>query len=152
MRALLPVACVALAMALGCATGASRLERYRALSQQSRDDFDKYHQFMTERQQERFFECPSDEQRRAQIAALHIEERLARYPEHIQKAIWSQQVVPGMDREAVLLTWGKPESVERPDFEDSKGVSTEIWSFDRGSGGQREVEIVQGIVTSVEGQ
>ncbi len=144
------LATLSIGAALGCASGPNRLELYRALSQPSKDAYDKYHQFMTEPRQEAYLAAKSDEERARMIGDLHVEERLARYPDYIQKAIWSQEVVAGMDREAVLLTWGRPDSVERPYSEDSQGVDREIWSFRRGTGDVRLVEIVQGVVLSVE--
>ncbi|MGI5862797.1 MAG: hypothetical protein ACOX6T_12165 [Myxococcales bacterium] len=144
------LAALALGAALGCVSGPNRLELYRALSQPAKDAYDKYHQFMTEPRQEAYLTAKSDEERQRMIADLHVEERLARYPDYIQKAIWSQEVVAGMDKEAVLLTWGRPDSVERPFSEDSQGVDREIWSFRRGAGDVRRVEIVQGVVLNVE--
>ena len=141
---------LSLVLLLGCASGPTRLERYRALPQPSKDAYDKYHQFLTESGQERYLAAPTEEARAKIIADLHIEERLARYPEYVQRAIWSQEVVAGMDKEAVLLTWGRPDSVDRPYLDDSQGVAREIWSFRRGADDLRRVEIVQDVVTSVE--
>ncbi len=144
---------LAVLLGAGCATaGFNRLERYHALSEKSREAFDKYHQFMTEGQQERFLDGPDDEARQRLLVDLHVEERLARYPKYVQDAIWSQDVVPGMDTAAVLLSWGKPDEVERPFHEDNRGVDQQLWIYRRGPTGKedRRVTVVQGVVTAVE--
>jgi len=148
LRRRVALALLAGLIVVGCATGPNRLELYRGMSQPSRDAYDKYHQFMSEALQERYLAPHSDEERARMVAELHIEERLARYPEYVQRAIWSQDVVAGMDREAVLLSWGRPDEVERPYLDDNQGVAREIWIFRRGE--LRRVDIVQGVVTAVE--
>src|SRR5687768_8430246 len=92
----------------GC-TGAKRLDAVSALSDDSKALYAKYRQFLTENQQDHFLSLPSDEARREFIQGLKIEERVARYPPPIQDAIWAREVIPGMNAEAVLLSWGVPE-------------------------------------------
>jgi hypothetical protein len=147
MRAFVVAVLVAL---LACAHSPDRLERYRALSQPAKDAYDRYHQFFTELQVERYLAAPSDEGRQKFVAGLHIEERLARYPKYVQDAIWSRDVVPGMDREAVLLSFGRPDSVDRSDDARARGVDDEMWYFKRGGNGDVRVRIIQGVVTTVE--
>lgn len=152
MRALLLLVAVAALLCAGCAHQPDRLERYRALSPPAKDAYDKYHQFLTDSQQERYLAAPTDEERAAQLAGLHIEERLARYPRYVQDAIWSRDAVPGMDKEALLLSWGRPDSVDRLAADHSQGVQEEVWSYRRGprSKDDYRVTIVQGVVTLVE--
>jgi hypothetical protein len=139
--------------ALGaCAHGPEPLERYQALSQPCKDTWDKYHQFFTDGQQDRYFAAASDEERLKLVADLHIDERLARYPQYVQDAIWSREVVPGMDTAAVLLSWGRPDAVDRLNADQSKGVDQQVWQYRRGPQGKDDyrVTIVQGAVTAVE--
>ncbi|MBI5547131.1 MAG: hypothetical protein HY901_24890 [Deltaproteobacteria bacterium] len=150
MRLLLVIA--SLLALVGCAHSPDRLERYRALSQPAKDGYDKYHQFLTDSQQERYLAAATDEERVRLLADLHIEERLSRYPPYVQTAIWSRDVVPGMDKEAVLLSWGRPDSVDRLDADSSKGIQQEIWAYRRGPQTRDDyrVTIIQGVVTVVE--
>ncbi|MFZ5472002.1 MAG: hypothetical protein ACOZIN_21445 [Myxococcota bacterium] len=126
-----------------------RLEQVQALSDEGKELYSKYRQFMTEGQQDQFLDLPSDEERGQFIAALKIEERLARYPRYIQEAIWSQEVVPGMDREAVLLTWSTPMLREWDEQELAKGNEVERWSYRRFDQ-LVQVILTNGVVTSVE--
>ena len=57
-----------------------------------------------------------------------------------------------MDREAVLLSWGKPNSIERVDTDHSKGVDQQIWMYRRGPQTRDDyrLTIVEDRVTLVE--
>lgn len=149
MRWALVATLVALA---GCKHAPAKVELYQALSAPAKAEYDKYRQFLTEGQQDRYLALPDDAQRAQLIADLHIEERLAKYPPYVQKAIWDRDVVPGMDKEAVLLSWGRPDSVERLSADDSKGVDQESWSYRHGKKADDKVTIVQNVVTVVEKQ
>lgn len=121
---------VLLAALAACATvPGDRHQRYLALSDDSRALYEKYHQFMTDSQQDRFLNLPDDDARKAFVADLHVEERLAKYPKFIQDAIWKQDVVVGMDGTAVMLSWGPPDEEERREGEDSNGVRYEKWIY-----------------------
>jgi len=93
-----------------------------------------------------------DAEREKMLADLHIEERLARYPQYVQDAIWAREVVPGMDTAAVLLSWGRPDAVDRLNADQSKGVDQQVWQYRRGPQGKDDYRVlmVQGVVTSVE--
>jgi len=145
-------AALALACALACSATPSRLSRYQAMSPESQAAYDKYNQFLTEGQQEKYLSLPTDQDRARMIADLHVEDRLARYPQYVQDAIWSREVVPGMDKAAVLLSWGQPSSVERDFLDDSKGVTRERWTYRRGPTGKEDLHllIVEGLVQAVE--
>lgn len=134
-----------------CATGGGRLAMYRALSPDAQQMYDKYHQFMTESQKERYLALPGDQDRRTFVHDLHIEERLAKYPKYVQEAIWSRQVVAGMDKAAVFLTWGQPDEVERATYEAARGVEREVWFFRRGTSHAQDhqVLIINGQVVEV---
>jgi hypothetical protein len=145
-------ALVLAAFPLACTATPSRLSRYRAMSPESQAAYDKYNQFLTESQQEKYLSLPTDRERQEMLAGLHIEERLAKYPQYIQDAIWSREVVPGMDKAAVLLTWGQPTAVERDFLDDSKGVMRERWVYRRGSTGHEDYQVllVEGLVQAVD--
>jgi hypothetical protein len=144
---------IATAALLACASTPDRHARYTSLSAESRDLYEKYGQFLTESQKDRFLALPDDEARKQFIADLHVEERLAKYPRHVQDAIWKKEIVPGMDGEAVLLSWGSPDEIERKDPDEAKGVSYEKWIYRKGSvmerQGTREVWMVNGLVSDV---
>jgi hypothetical protein len=125
----------------GCATS-GRLEKYQALSPEAQQAYDKYSQFFTESQRDRYLALPTDGDRRGFIGDLHIEERLAKYPKYIQEAIWSRQVVAGMDKEAVFLTWGQPDEVERATYEEAHGVERETWIFRRGVSNRESYQVL----------
>lgn len=144
-----PYVVVVLLSFLWACVGHHRLAHVQNLSPEARELFARYRQFMTEGQQDQFLTLPSDDDRKAFVADLHVEERLSRYPEHVQKAIWSQEVVPGMDRAAVLLSWGTPQQRQWDDAEAARGNEVERWNY------QRDVRWVQvlianGVVTAVE--
>lgn len=139
-----------LLLALGCAcAGQQRLERVQRLTDDGKALFSRYKQFMTEGQQDEFLACESFEQQKAWVAGLHVEERLAKYPEYIRTAIWSQDVVPGMDRAAVLLSWSTPELREFSEEQLARGNEVERWNYQR-DGGWVQVVIANGVVTAVQ--
>lgn len=150
MRALL----VAFAF-VGCLLGActhtpDKADLYKALSEPARSDYDKYRQFLTEAQQDKYLSLPNDQERAQFMADLHVEDRLGRFPKYVQTAIWDRDVVPGMDKEAVLLSWGRPDSVDRLSTDDSKGVAQEVWVYGHGKAKEDRVTIIQGVVTVVD--
>ncbi|MBI3180808.1 MAG: hypothetical protein HYZ28_01555 [Myxococcales bacterium] len=136
-----------IALCLAC-VGHRRLELIQKLSPEGRELYSKYKQFLTEGQQEEFLALPSDDERLRYVQALRIEERLSRYPKFVQDAIWSQEVVPGMDREAVLLTWSTPMLREWDQLELAKGNEVERWNYQR-EDGTVQVVITNGVVTQV---
>lgn len=138
---------LALAGAFACA-GHRRLEQVQGLSPEAKELYAKYRQFMTEGQQDEFLSRPTDDERRRYVEGLGIERRLERYPPHIREAIWAQEVVPGMDREAVLLTWSTPRLREWDEQELSRGNEVERWSYRRNDQ-YVQVVITNGIVTEV---
>ncbi len=138
------IACV---LAAGC-FGHRRLEQVQSLSPESKELYSKYKQFMTELQQDEFLSLPSHEERVRYVEALEVEERLARYPKFIQDAIWSQEVVPGMDKEAVLLTFGTPMLREWDEQELQRGNEVERWSYRRNDEFV-QVVLANGVVTQV---
>ena len=149
MRAL-AAACTCLLFLGGCTHTPEKVELYKALSEPAKADYDKYRQFLTDTQQDRYLALPNDQERAQMLADLHIEERLARFPKYVQTAIWDRDVVPGMDKEAVLLSWGRPDAVERLASEDSRGVDQEIWLYGHGKKQEDRVTIIQGVVTVVD--
>jgi hypothetical protein len=126
---------------VGCATSGG-IERYRALSPEAQQTYDKYQQFMTEGQKSSYIDLPSDQDRRNFVHNLHVEERLAKYPKYVQEAIWSREVVVGMDKEAVFLTWGQPDEVERATYEEARGVEREVWFFKRGTSHKDDFQVL----------
>lgn len=129
-------------------TGHKRLDAMQALSEESKQLYAKYRQFMTEGQQDAFLAQPDDEARAAYIKSLKIEERLEKYPPYVREAIWAQEVVPGMDNEAVLLSWGVPESREWDEQERSQGNDVQRWNYTR-FGKLTQVLLHNGVVTQV---
>ncbi|MGC4114291.1 MAG: hypothetical protein QM765_06680 [Myxococcales bacterium] len=149
MRALL-VALVCLLALASCTHSPDKADLYKALSEPAKSDYDKYRQFLTESQQDKYLALPNDQERAQFFADLHIEERLARFPKYVQTAIWDRDVVPGMDKEAVLLSWGKPDAVDRVPSDESKGVDQEVWLYGHGKSKEDRVTIIQGVVTVVD--
>jgi hypothetical protein len=137
-----------LLVAAAC-VGPSRHARLSHLSEENRDLYAKYHQFMTERQQDRFLEAPDDAARRGVVEELHVEERLGHYPRYIQDAIWKEEVVVGMDHEAVILAWGAPKDIDRDD-PDTAGVRRERWIYERATAEQ--VRPVRFVLMMVDGR
>ena len=138
-----------LAVLLGAAcVGHDRLARVQLLTDEEKELYSKYKQFMTEGQQDEMLALPTPTERQDYIRALRVEERLAHYPPYVQEAIWQQQVVPGMDNSAVLLTWGVPSLREWDESERAKGNDIERWSYRR-EGKYRQVVITNGVVTRV---
>jgi len=135
-----------------CATSGLTDARYRALSPQARALFDTYQQFMTDAAQQTFLTAPSDDARRAQVAALHVEERLARYPANVRDAIWSREPAVGMDRSALFLALGRPDEVERFDRGPGAGARPyQVWRYRRGPGVAQDwvITVVDDRVTDV---
>ncbi len=143
------LALTALLLLLPACAGQQRLTAVQALSEQGRDLYSRYRQFLTEDQQDAFLALPTDEARQVYIDKLEIDARLSRYPRRIQDAIWAQEVVTGMDREAVLLTWGKPELRELEQGELARGNEVDRWSYSRGAAGLTQVVFTNGVVTDV---
>lgn len=137
-----------LALALVGCVGHQRLEQVQRLSDDGRALYAKYKQFMTEVQQDEFLSLSDDDQRKAYVAALKVEERLEHYPAYIRDAIWAQDVVPGMDNAAVLLSWGTPELREFDEQERTRGNDVERWNYHR-SDVWTQVLIKNGVVTNV---
>ncbi|NMB74203.1 MAG: hypothetical protein GYA21_03635 [Myxococcales bacterium] len=122
----------------GCA--ADRATLYRSLPASDQELFDRSRQFMTERQQQAFFELSDSDARARFVEELRIPERLARFPVAFQEAILGARVIPGMTAEAVLLAWGRPEAIARPAPEEM----AERWFYRRGDddGQVREVVLI----------
>jgi hypothetical protein len=145
------VRAVALALALalsGCAHDAARLDAIMKLDEPSKELLSKYRQFLTPLQQDRFLAKEDFEQRKAFIDALKIEERIAHYPKPVQEAIWAQNIIAGMDKPAVLMTWGSPYSRDVDESKAEAGVEDERWGYLRGDQ-QIVVVIINGYVTEV---
>jgi hypothetical protein len=137
----------AVALALVACAGRQRLEQVSQLSEEDSALYAKYRQFMTETQQDEFLAL-SSEGRREYIRQLKVEERLEHYPPFIRQAIWAQDVVPGMDTVAVLLSWGTPELREIDEQELERGNQVERWNYHR-DGAWRQVVVTNGVVTNV---
>ncbi len=143
-----PALASVLLLSVACA-GHHRLEAVQRLSDDEKALLGKYKQFMTEGQQDTFLALPSATERQAFVSNLKVEERLARYPAYVREAIWAQEVVPGMDREAVLLTWSTPMLREWDEGELARGNDVERWSYRR-SDRFVQVVIANGVVMQVE--
>ena len=122
-----------------------RAEREALLTPQSQLLLGKYRQFMTTRQLDEFLAWDDDGARETYVKGLRVEERLAGYPKPIQDAIWKKDVVLGMDKPAVFLSWGVPPDRE---FSGVGGNETETWFYVRE---QRKIAVVvtNGYVTDV---
>lgn len=122
-----------------------RAEREALLTPQSQLLLGKYRQFMTQRQLDEFLAWDNDGAREEYVKGLRVEERLASYPKPIQDAIWAGQVVLGMDKPAVFLTWGVPPNRE---LSAEGGNESETWFYVRE---QRKISVVvtNGYVTDV---
>lgn len=145
MRGLAFAAALAL---FSCAHDNARLEALQKLDEPSKDMLSKYRQFLTPLQIDRFLSKPSFEERSAYIGSLKIEERIAHYPKPIQEAIWGMEIIAGMDKPAVLMTWGSPEGREIDENKADLGVESERWTYTRGDS-KFVVVIVNGYVTEV---
>ncbi len=130
--------------ASACASSQSA-EREARLPPQERDQLAKVRQFMTQRQVDQYLGLPDDASRAAFIGGLRIDEQLAGYSKPIQDAIRSQNVIKGMDKPAVLITWGTPRERE---FSGEGGNEIETWTYRRE---QRQLAVVvtNGYVTDV---
>ena len=135
---------------LAAACGPNRFELYQRLPEADKELYDRSQQFMTERQQERFLHLPDSAARVRFVEQLHIADRLAEFPAFVQKAILAQRVVPGMSVRALLLSWGRPERIERRQWRQDE---VECWFYQRGDSSGRVVEkrvfILRGVVTEV---
>jgi len=142
---------LALALAAcACASAPLTQDRYRALSPECRALYDKYHQFMSDSRAEAFFGAPDDAARKQLVTELHVEERLAHYPQFIQDAIWSRSAVPGMDKPAVFLSLGRPDSVDRENVDpDTRELPRELWHYRRGPNAEILISIVNDQVVDV---
>ena len=145
MRGVLLAVVIALS---GCALDNARLQAIQAMDDESKDLLSKYRQFMTQLQMDRFLAKTTVDERKAYIASLKIEERIAHYPKHVQDAMWAREVIPGMDKAAVLLTWGSPSSREIDEAKLEVGVEHERWQYERGDH-VYVVVVVNGVVTEV---
>jgi len=134
---------------LGC--GVNRYELYQRLPEQDKELFDRSKQFMTDRQQERFLLLKDSAARAGFVGELHIQDRLSKFPVYVQEAIMAGRIVPGMSVEAVLLSWGRPQEIDRRDVD---GVPAECWFYPRrgqdGRAVEKKVYILRGQVTEVE--
>ena len=115
-----------LAVSIGC--GPSLAERFVRLPDADQELYARSKQFMTDRQQEAFLNLPNGEARAGFVKDLKIPERLSKFPPHEQEAILGGRVVPGMGSEAVLLSWGRPERIER---RGKDGMELACWIFQR---------------------
>lgn len=128
MRPARLAALCALCLVAGCAHG--RDFYFKRLSDHAKAEYAKYEQFLTDHQKTQFIHLKTDAARDEFLAALHIQERLARYPKFIQNAIWDRRVVVGMDEDAVILSVGPPDRVDRGADADSPTVSRQTWTYD----------------------
>ncbi len=130
-------------VASACAN--QRAEREALLSPQSQQLLGKYRQFMTQRQLDEFLAWDNDGAREQYVKALKVDDRLAAYPKPIQDAIWAKDIVLGMDKPAVFLSWGVPPNRE---LSNEGGNETETWLYVRD---QRKIAVVvtNGYVTDV---
>src|SRR4051812_33238853 len=90
---------------LACASS-RRLERTQSLTPEMRELFARYRQFMTETQVDRFLGMPTDTARKQLVDDLKIDDMLSQFARPVQDAIWAQRVMLGMNKPAVLLSWG----------------------------------------------
>jgi len=133
---------------MGCA--ANLHELYLRLPEKDKELYDRSKQFMTERQQEKYLYLDNSDRRAKMIEDLHILDRLLKFPAHVRDAIMAQRVIPGMDKQAVLLSWGKPREIDRRQIDN---LPTECWFFKRDDGRgsiiEKKVFFLQGVVTEV---
>ena len=144
-----PVLALALTMAalIASACATPRADGFARLPEVERARVARAQQFRPGRQQERFLLRETQGQRDSFIAAMHVEERLARFPPHEREAIWAKEVVPGMTPEAVMLSFGPPERIERVEDPLHQGKPRqETWLY---RGGGRQVVFVEGRVIEV---
>ncbi len=122
-----------------------RAEKEKLLPPGSQQQLEKYRQFMTQLQVDEFLAFDNDVSRTEYVNGLRIDERLAGYSRPIQDAIWAKQVIMGMDKPAVLLSWGTPRERE---FSSEGGNEIETWSYRREQR-QFAVVVTNGYVTDV---
>ncbi len=142
------IAVLVFSISFGC--GPNRYELYQRLPEPDKELFARSKQFMTDRQQERFLVFKTSDERVRFVESLQIGDRLKKFPQHERDAIMAGRVVPGMGAEAVLLSWGRPEKIDRRQVE---GMPLECWLFTRSDEHGRiqdfKVYFVKGIVSEV---
>ena len=139
-RALVAIVCL---LASACAN--VRAEKEALLPPGSQAQLEKYRQFMTQRQVDEFLALADDVARTEYVNGLRVDERLAGYSRPIQDAIWAKDVLKGMDKPAVLLSWGTPRERE---FSGEGGNEIETWIYRREQR-QFAVVVTNGYVTDV---
>jgi len=143
-------ACILFLVLFSAGCSVDRHALYQSLPEEDKELFARSRQFMTDRQQETFLLCPDSPCREELIEGLHIQDRLARFAPHVRDAIMAQRVVPGMNMEALLLSWGRPEEIIRRDVD---GVPTACWYYRRGGEDGKialqRVFVISGMVTEV---
>jgi len=135
--------------ALAVCCSVNQAELYRNLPEKDKELYDRSMQFMTDNQQERYLLLHDSAARAEMIAELHIADRLAKFPGYVRDAIMAQRIFPGMGFESVILSWGKPEEIDRRDVD---GVPTECWFYSRADGNRivtKKVFFLRGLVTEV---
>ena len=126
----------------------ARAEREGLLSAEAQAQLGKYRQFMTQHQVDEYLAYEDDASRTQYVEALRVGERLANYSKPIQDAIWAKGVISGMDKPAVLLSWGTPKERE---FSTTGGNEIETWVYVRDQR-QWAVTVTNGFVTDVADQ
>lgn len=132
-------------LASACASQ-QRAEREALLSPQSQELLAKYRQFMTQRQVDEFMRWEDDAARELYVKNLRVDELLAGYSKPIQEAIWKKDVIMGMDKAAVLLSWGTPPNREFAG--EGSGNYIERWSYVI-ENRKLTVVVTNGVVTDV---
>lgn len=121
------VVLIALVLCQACA-GAGRAERIAKLSPEASQQFQRYRQFMTDRQIGDYLDKLTDTERQQIIDGLKVDEMLSQFEPPVRDAIWAQTIMIGMNRAAVLLSWGGPYQRD-VDFE--RGNEIERWTYKR---------------------
>ncbi len=111
--------------------GRGGLERTNALPPESRQLFEQYKQFMTELQVDRFLDLTSDDARKQFITDLKVQDLLSQFPPVVQQAIWDQKILLGMNKAAVLLSWGSPFQRDFDDDQSGHGNTVDRWLYKR---------------------
>lgn len=134
---------------LACADQSLSVRKAR-LSPRAREVLELHAHFMTSGQIDAFFALTEDAARAAYLKALDVPGKIAHYPKAQQEAMWRQEVILGMDRSAVLLTWGVPRSREIDSEAADRHLELERWDYLRPEG-RRTVVLTTGVVTDVTG-
>lgn len=140
---------IALLLLLACADQSLAVRKAR-LSPRAREVFEQYAHFMTSGQIDAFFALADDHSRAQYLQSLDVPGKIAQYPQAQQEAMWRQEVIRGMDRSAVLLTWGVPREREVDSEAADKHLEVERWYYVRPEG-KRTVVLTTGVVTDVTG-